>query len=151
MSTLTTGPTLGSIELFDVTMLESMRHGVQYYSSHKIFANKSFQLQQVLPSDRYLSWFSLAFNFSDCGSFQFLAGAILLFLPILADNGLNPVWWVKFDVDVINPALAYLRFVVNDEDMFGEPNFIGHAIFPMNSLKTGMYSNGNFLKKLLRN
>lgn len=58
---------------------------------------------------------------------------------ILADNGLNPVWWVKFDVDVINPPLAYLRFVVNDEDMFGEPNFIGHAIFPMCSLKTGMY------------
>lgn len=56
------------------------------------------------------------------------------------DNGLNPVWWVKFDVDVINPPLAYLRFVVNDEDMFGEPNFIGHAIFPMCSLKTGYRS-----------
>lgn len=56
---------------------------------------------------------------------------------VLADNGLNPVWWVTFDVDVINPPLAYLRFVVNDEDMFGEPNFIGHAIFPMCSLKTG--------------
>jgi len=54
-------------------------------------------------------------------------------------------------VDVINPPLAYLRFVVNDEDMFGEPNFIGHAIFPMNSLKTGRYSNGNVLKKVLRN
>ncbi|XP_022794203.1 1-phosphatidylinositol 4,5-bisphosphate phosphodiesterase gamma-1-like isoform X3 [Stylophora pistillata] len=56
------------------------------------------------------------------------------------DNGLNPVWWVKFDVDVINPPLAYLRFVVFDEDMFGEPNFIGHAIFPMCSLKTGYRS-----------
>jgi len=56
---------------------------------------------------------------------------------------LNPVWWVKFDVDVINPPLAYLRFVVNDEDMFGEPNFIGHAIFPMCSLKTGMYLSVN--------
>ena len=61
-------------------------------------------------------------------------------MSVLADNGLNPVWWVKFDVDVINPPLAYLRFVVNDEDMFGEPNFIGHAIFPMCSLKTGMYT-----------
>lgn len=64
---------------------------------------------------------------------------ILFQMSVLADNGLNPVWWVKFDVDVINPPLAYLRFVVNDEDMFGEPNFIGHAIFPMCSLKTGMY------------
>ena len=43
-------------------------------------------------------------------------------------------------MDVINPPLAYLRFVVYDEDMFGEPNFIGHAIFPMCSLKTGMYT-----------
>lgn len=57
-----------------------------------------------------------------------------------ADNGLNPVWGVTFDVDVINPPLAYLRFVVNDEDMFGEPNFVGHAIFPMCSLKTGYRS-----------
>jgi len=56
------------------------------------------------------------------------------------DNGLNPVWWVTFEVDVINPPFAYLRFVVNDEDMFGEPNFIGHAIFPMCSLKTGYRS-----------
>jgi len=30
MSTLTTEPTLGSIELFDVIMLESVTHGVQY-------------------------------------------------------------------------------------------------------------------------
>lgn len=124
---------------------------MEFNTTLHIKSSQTFQLQQVLPSDRYLSWFSLAFNLSDCGSFQFLSGAILLFLPILADNGLNPVWWVKFDVDVINPPLAYLRFVVNDEDMFGEPNFIGHAIFPMNSLKTGRYSNGKFLKKLLRN
>lgn len=39
MSTLTTGPTLRSIELFDVTVLESVTHGVQYHSSHKIFTN----------------------------------------------------------------------------------------------------------------
>ena len=65
-----------------------------------------------------------------------MVGYVFFFL---ADNGLNPVWWVKFDVDVINPPLAYLRFVVFDEDMFGEPNFIGHAIFPMCSLKTGSY------------
>lgn len=64
---------------------------------------------------------------------------LVIYFFFLADNGLNPVWWVKFDVDVINPPLAYLRFVVFDEDMFGEPNFIGHAIFPMCSLKTGSY------------
>lgn len=151
MCILTTEPTVGSIELFDVIMLESVTHGVQYITTLHIYFSQTFQLQHLLSSHRYLSWFSLAFNFSDCGSFQFLAGAILIFLPILADNGLNPVWWVKFDVDVINPPLAYLRFVVNDEDMFGEPNFIGHAIFPMNSLKTGLYSNGIFLKKVLRN
>ena len=53
------------------------------------------------------------------------------------DNGLNPVWWVTFEVDIINPSLSYLRFVVYDEDMFGEPNFIAHAIFPVGSLKAG--------------
>jgi hypothetical protein len=56
---------------------------------------------------------------------------------ISVDNGLNPVWFMTIEADVINPPLAFVRFVVFDEDMFGEPNFIGHAIFPMGSLRTG--------------
>ncbi|XP_048577157.1 1-phosphatidylinositol 4,5-bisphosphate phosphodiesterase gamma-1 isoform X2 [Nematostella vectensis] len=56
------------------------------------------------------------------------------------DNGLNPLWFSTFEVDILNSPLAYIRFVVYDEDMFGEPNFIGHAIFPMGSLRTGYRS-----------
>ncbi|XP_031560507.1 1-phosphatidylinositol 4,5-bisphosphate phosphodiesterase gamma-1-like isoform X2 [Actinia tenebrosa] len=56
------------------------------------------------------------------------------------DNGLNPAWFMTFEVDVLNPPLAFVRFVLFDEDMFGEPNFIGHAIFPMGSLRTGYRS-----------
>ena len=61
------------------------------------------------------------------------------FASASVDNGLNPVWGVPFEVDIINPTLAYLRFVVYDEDMFGEPNFIAHAIFPVCSLKEGLW------------
>jgi phosphatidylinositol phospholipase C, gamma-1 len=33
-----------------------------------------------------------------------------------------------------------LRFVVEDEDMFGDPNFIGQATYPIKGLKTGYRS-----------
>ena len=62
----------------------------------------------------------------------------LFFTWYAVDNGLNPMWLEEFSVDVVNPPLAYIRFVVYDEDMFGEPNFIGHAIYPLCSLKKGM-------------
>lgn len=68
--------------------------------------------------------------------FKSMVGYVFFFL---ADNGLNFVWWVKFDVDVINFFLVYFRFVVFDEDMFGEFNFIGYVIFFMCSLKIGSY------------
>ena len=38
-----------------------------------------------------------------------------------------------------------LRFVVQDEDMFGDPNFLGQATFPVKCIKTGtVYSLGRF-------
>lgn len=33
-----------------------------------------------------------------------------------------------------------LRFEVQDEDMFGEPNFIGQAVFPVNSVERSKIS-----------
>jgi len=44
---------------------------------------------------------------------------------------------MTFEADIVNPPLALVRFVVYDEDMFGEPNFIGHATLPMGSIRTG--------------
>jgi len=31
----------------------------------------------------------------------------------------------------MNPAVAFIRFVVNDEDMFGDSNFIGQGTYPV--------------------
>ncbi|XP_015279833.1 PREDICTED: 1-phosphatidylinositol 4,5-bisphosphate phosphodiesterase gamma-1-like, partial [Gekko japonicus] len=60
---------------------------------------------------------------------------------VLADNGLNPVWLVKqFVFDINNPEFAFLRFVVYEEDMFSDPNFLAQATFPVKSLRTGYRS-----------
>lgn len=46
-----------------------------------------------------------------------------------ADNGFNPVWNEICEFDVINPHFALLRFVIQDEDMFGDSNSIGQATY----------------------
>jgi phosphatidylinositol phospholipase C gamma-1 len=56
------------------------------------------------------------------------------------DNGLNPYWKEVFVIDVANPDLALIRFVINDEDMFGDPNFLGQATYPVRCLRTGYRS-----------
>lgn len=62
--------------------------------------------------------------------------------PTIADNGLNPVWkdnnFVVFDL--LCPELALIRFVVQDEDTFGEPNFLGQATYPVPCIKSGFRS-----------
>ncbi|RWS14778.1 1-phosphatidylinositol 4:5-bisphosphate phosphodiesterase gamma-1-like protein [Dinothrombium tinctorium] len=52
----------------------------------------------------------------------------------IRDNGFNPVWKECFTFEVFCPDLALLRFVVYNEDMFGDPNFIGQATYPLNML-----------------
>lgn len=47
----------------------------------------------------------------------------------IADNGFNPVWKETSEFEIMNPAVAFIRFVVNDEDMFGDSNFIGQATY----------------------
>ncbi len=54
-----------------------------------------------------------------------------------ADNGLNPVWSDSIELAVFCPPMAYIRFAVYDEDMFGDPNFIAQAVYPLCSLKQG--------------
>ena len=53
------------------------------------------------------------------------------------DNGFNPVWNETCEFDIVNPELAMIRIVVQDEDMFGDPNFVGQATFPVPYIKTG--------------
>lgn len=58
--------------------------------------------------------------------------------PAAGDNGLNPAW--KSDpmtFTVHEPELTFLRFVVNEEDMFSDPNFLAQATFPVKGIRTG--------------
>ncbi|OWK03429.1 PLCG1 [Cervus elaphus hippelaphus] len=55
----------------------------------------------------------------------------------VVDNGLNPVWPAKpFHFQISNPEFAFLRFVVYEEDMFSDQNFLAQATFPVKGLKT---------------
>uniref|UniRef100_A0AAA9T7A8 Phosphoinositide phospholipase C n=2 Tax=Bos TaxID=9903 RepID=A0AAA9T7A8_BOVIN len=76
----------------------------------------------------------------------------------VVDNGLNPVWPAKpFHFQISNPEFAFLRFVVYEEDMFSDQNFLAQATFPVKGLKTGYravplknnYSEGLELASLL--
>lgn len=42
---------------------------------------------------------------------------------------------MKFEI--YDPNLAFLRFVVYEEDMFSDPNFLAHATFPIKGIKSG--------------
>lgn len=56
---------------------------------------------------------------------------------VKSDNGFFPTWFDTFDFDVICPPLALVRFTVYDEDMFGDPNFVAQACYPVSSLRPG--------------
>ncbi|XP_026201893.1 LOW QUALITY PROTEIN: 1-phosphatidylinositol 4,5-bisphosphate phosphodiesterase gamma-1-like [Anabas testudineus] len=60
---------------------------------------------------------------------------------VVADNGLNPVWVQKqFVFDIHNPTFSFLRFIVYEEDMFSDPNFLAQATYPVRLLRTGYRS-----------
>ncbi|XP_041375905.1 1-phosphatidylinositol 4,5-bisphosphate phosphodiesterase gamma-1-like isoform X2 [Gigantopelta aegis] len=56
------------------------------------------------------------------------------------DNGLNPVWNDCCVFDVLCPEIALIRFAVMDEDIFGDPNFLGHATFSVQNIRPGFRS-----------
>lgn len=47
--------------------------------------------------------------------------------------------WVQkqFVFDIHNPTFSFLRFVVYEEDMFSDPNFLAQATYPVRLLRTG--------------
>ncbi|MEE6499927.1 hypothetical protein FKM82_003640 [Ascaphus truei] len=62
---------------------------------------------------------------------------------VVNDNGLNPVWTTAQEqvfFEIHEPDLAFLRFVVYEEDMFSDPNFLAQATMPIRGLKTGFRS-----------
>ncbi|KAK3569788.1 hypothetical protein QTP86_004591 [Hemibagrus guttatus] len=63
------------------------------------------------------------------------------------DNGLNPVWLGPHRQDaetvtftVYEPKLSFLRFVLFEEDMFSDPNFLAQATYPVMGIRTGYRS-----------
>lgn len=48
---------------------------------------------------------------------------------------------MKFEI--YDPNLAFLRFVVYEEDMFSDPNFLAHATFPIKGIKAGKNRRNN--------
>ncbi|XP_071092078.1 1-phosphatidylinositol 4,5-bisphosphate phosphodiesterase gamma-1-like isoform X1 [Haliotis cracherodii] len=56
------------------------------------------------------------------------------------DNGLNPVWNEGCMFDIYCPEMAIIRFAVMDEDIFGDPNFLGQATFPVPGIRSGYRS-----------
>ncbi|XP_038050378.1 1-phosphatidylinositol 4,5-bisphosphate phosphodiesterase gamma-1-like isoform X2 [Patiria miniata] len=55
----------------------------------------------------------------------------------IADNGFNPIFNERCEFDVVNKDLAFIRFVLQDEDVFGDPNFLGHRTLPLRAIRTG--------------
>ncbi|XP_042242315.1 1-phosphatidylinositol 4,5-bisphosphate phosphodiesterase gamma-1-like isoform X2 [Homarus americanus] len=56
------------------------------------------------------------------------------------DNGLNPTWCNRMIFNIKNPECSLIRFVVYDEDLFGEPNQIGQATYPVTCIREGFRS-----------
>lgn len=56
-----------------------------------------------------------------------------MILKFLADNGFNPMWNEICEFEIFNPYFALIRFLVQDEDMFGDTNFIGQATYPVST------------------
>ena len=69
--------------------------------------------------------------------FIFVDNTVCFCFLFLEDNGLCPIWFETLEFDIICPPLAKIRFVVHDEDMFGDPNFVAQACFPVTSLRQG--------------
>ncbi|XP_032402195.1 1-phosphatidylinositol 4,5-bisphosphate phosphodiesterase gamma-2 [Xiphophorus hellerii] len=62
---------------------------------------------------------------------------------VYRDNGLNPVWKAPaepVEFSVFEPELSFLRFVVNEEDMFSDPNFLAQATLPVKGIRSGYRS-----------
>ncbi|XP_050991673.1 1-phosphatidylinositol 4,5-bisphosphate phosphodiesterase gamma-2 isoform X2 [Labeo rohita] len=60
------------------------------------------------------------------------------------DNGLNPVWLGPMNppkcFKVYEPDLAFLRFVVFEQDTFSDAKFLAQATFPIRGIRSGFRS-----------
>uniref|UniRef100_A0A673G1J3 Phosphoinositide phospholipase C n=1 Tax=Sinocyclocheilus rhinocerous TaxID=307959 RepID=A0A673G1J3_9TELE len=91
----------------------------------------------------------VALNFQTADKFMQLNSALFSLnggtvIEVKKDNGLNPVWLGQmnppkcFKVD--EPDLAFLRFVVFEEDTFSDAKFLAQATFPIRGIRQGYRS-----------
>ncbi|XP_032784471.2 1-phosphatidylinositol 4,5-bisphosphate phosphodiesterase gamma-1 isoform X1 [Daphnia magna] len=58
----------------------------------------------------------------------------------IPDNGICPFWDESFQLHILRPSLALLRFAVYDSDMFGESCLIAQATYPLSCIRRGFRS-----------
>ncbi|XP_061565105.1 1-phosphatidylinositol 4,5-bisphosphate phosphodiesterase delta-3-A-like [Cololabis saira] len=57
--------------------------------------------------------------------------------PYVDNNGFNPRWDCSFTFTVQSPALALVRFVVEDHDFTSRDDFLGQFTLPLGCLRSG--------------
>lgn len=57
--------------------------------------------------------------------------------PSVRNNGLNPIWNHKINLNMYCPELCLIKFEVRDEDRYGRSTFLGQACFPLTAIQRG--------------
>ncbi|CAF3803090.1 unnamed protein product [Rotaria sp. Silwood1] len=57
--------------------------------------------------------------------------------PSVRNNGLNPIWDYKINLDIFCPELCLILFQVRDKDRYGPSTFLGQACVPFTALQLG--------------
>jgi Ca2+-dependent lipid-binding protein len=57
--------------------------------------------------------------------------------PSVRNNGLNPIWDYKINLDIYCPELCLVKFQVRDEDRYGRSTFLGQSCIPFTAIQPG--------------
>jgi phosphatidylinositol phospholipase C delta len=57
--------------------------------------------------------------------------------PSIRNNGLNPIWDHKINIDIHCPELCLILFQVRDEDRFSRSTFLGQVCIPFTAVQLG--------------
>lgn len=57
--------------------------------------------------------------------------------PSVRNNGLNPIWDHKINLNISCPELCLVKFKVRDADRYGCSTFLGQACFPFTGIQCG--------------
>lgn len=53
------------------------------------------------------------------------------------NNGLNPIWDQKFNIDIYCPELCLILFQVRDKERAGRSSFLGQSCIPFSAMQLG--------------